>query len=106
MELIETLQGQVETIADDEPIHPAPPAKAPKKRRLSAAARARIAAAARARWARIKGTAPAPSKPSKNGGRRSRTGGSAGIIATTKAERFNKEQATEKTEKGVAVSND
>jgi hypothetical protein len=54
-EQIEKLQGQIDSIAADGEI-PSPSAvKVPKKRRMSAAARARIAAGARARWAKIKG---------------------------------------------------
>jgi hypothetical protein len=55
MELIENLQGQIQSIAVDGREAPTlSPVETPKKRRMSAAARARIAAGARARWAKVK----------------------------------------------------
>jgi hypothetical protein len=56
-EQIETLQGQIDSLAVGGGEKPSPTAlQVSKKRRMSAAARARIAAGARARWARVKGT--------------------------------------------------
>jgi hypothetical protein len=57
---IEKLQSQLQAIvADSAPAGNA----APKKRRMSAAARRKISAAAKARWAKVKGTAKvAPKK--------------------------------------------
>jgi hypothetical protein len=54
-EKIDALQNQLEQLLGATS-QPRPKPAAPKKRRMSAAARARIAAGARARWARIKGT--------------------------------------------------
>lgn len=62
-EQIESLQGQLTQLLG------APAgigaAATPKKRHMSAAARARIAAGARARWAKIKGTAAPARKPKR-----------------------------------------
>jgi hypothetical protein len=64
-EQIETLQGQLDSIAGEGNI-PIPAAEeAPKKRRRSAAVRARMAAAQQARWAKIKGTGATDFKPAK-----------------------------------------
>lgn len=66
MELIEQLHGQLGSIAAGEgEVSASSPPNAPKKRRMSAAARARIAAGARARWARAKGTLVAPKAAKK-----------------------------------------
>ena len=54
-EQIEALQGQIDSIAVYGREAPTlSPVETPKKRRMSAAARARIAAGARARWAKVK----------------------------------------------------
>ncbi len=62
-ERIEQLQNKLANIIG----HPTGngPAAAPKRRHMSAAARARIAAGARARWAKIKGTAASAKKPKR-----------------------------------------
>jgi hypothetical protein len=84
-EQIERLQAEIDSIASDGG-NATPAAETPPKRRhMSASARARIAAAARARWARIKGTAPSAPKPPKKGKRRLSAAGRAAIIAATKA---------------------
>ena len=59
------------------------PAKAPKKRGMSAAGRARIAAAQKARWAKIKGAKPASKAPAKK--RTISAAGRARISAAAKA---------------------
>ena len=94
-EQIERLQGQIDSLVAGGEISSSPAAKAPKKRRMSAAARARIAAGARARWARIRGTAPKKRK------RRLSAAGRAAIIAATKARwaRVKGTRATPKTGK-------
>ena len=54
-EQIETLQGEIESIAGDGGEVPFPfPGDNPRKRRRSAVVRARMAAAQKARWAKIK----------------------------------------------------
>jgi len=83
-EQIETLQGEIESIAGDGGEVPSPfPGDNPRKRRRSAAVRARMAAAQKARWAKIKGKAD--SKPAKKGKRRLSAAGRAAITAATKA---------------------
>jgi hypothetical protein len=59
------------------------PAKAPKKRRMSATGRARVAAAQKARWAKIKGAKPASKAPAKK--RKMSAAGRAKISAAAKA---------------------
>jgi len=83
-EQIETLQGEIESIAGDGGEVPSHfPGDIPTKRRRSAVVRARMAAAQKARWAKIKGKAD--SKPAKKGKRRLSAAGRAAIIAATKA---------------------
>jgi len=54
-EQIEALKGQIDSLAIGGGETPSPIAlKVPKRRRMSAAARARIAAGARARWAKVR----------------------------------------------------
>jgi hypothetical protein len=97
-EQIEALQGQIESIAGGgEGGMPSPfAAEAPKKRRMSAAARSKIAAGARARWARIKGTVPAAPKPAKKKDRRSSPGVRAKLAAAARV-RWKKARAAGKT---------
>jgi hypothetical protein len=58
-EKIEKLQSKLQAAVTDS----APAGKAaPKRRRMSAAARKKISAAAKARWAKVKGTAKAAPK--------------------------------------------
>jgi hypothetical protein len=59
-EQIENLQGQLDSVVAGRETHSQSAGKAPKRRRMSAAARARIAAGARARWARVKGRKATP----------------------------------------------
>jgi hypothetical protein len=83
-EQIETLQGEIESIAGgggEVPSHFT--GDTPRKRRRSAAVRARMAAAQKARWAKIQGKAD--SKPAKKGKRRLSAAGRAAITAATKA---------------------
>ena len=56
-EKIEKLQSQLQAVANSSSVGKA----APKRRRMSAAARKKISAAAKARWAKVKGKA-APKK--------------------------------------------
>ena len=81
-EQIETLQGQLDSIAagSDSPM---PVIAAKRRRRMSRAGRARIIAAVNARWAKFKKMAK--SKPAKKGKRRLSAAGRAAIIAGTKA---------------------
>jgi hypothetical protein len=98
-EQIETLQGELESIAGDGGEIPSPfPENKPRKRRRSAAVRAKMAAAQRARWAKIKGEAD--SKPAKKGKRRLSAAGRAAIIAATKA-RWAKVQGATATPKAA-----
>ena len=65
-EKIEDLQAQLAGLLDGGEVPSPFSAKAPVRRRMSAAGRARIAAAARARWARVRGeTAPVGKKRRK-----------------------------------------
>jgi hypothetical protein len=57
-EKIEKLQSQLQAAVGSAPVGKA----APKRRRMSAAARKKISAAAKARWAKVKGTAKAAPK--------------------------------------------
>ena len=57
-EKIEKLQSQLQAAVGSAPAGKA----APKRRRMSAAARKNISAAAKARWAKVKGTAKAAPK--------------------------------------------
>lgn len=57
-EKIEKLQSQLQAIANSSSVGKA----APKRRRMSAAARKKISVAAKARWAKVKGTAKAAPK--------------------------------------------
>ena len=66
-EKIESLKTELASLVGDSSTNTATPASAPAgparksgKRTMSAAARARIGAAQRARWAKVKGTASAP----------------------------------------------
>ena len=72
-EAIEGLEGQIASIMDgrDGEIAEIPVDELPKKRRMSASARAKIAAAQRARWARVKGTTAMPKATNKKDGRSS-----------------------------------
>jgi hypothetical protein len=98
MEQIEKLQGQIDSIAGNGGEIPIPAAaEAPKKRRMSPAARARIAAAARARWAKIKGKAPAAPKPAKKSDRRSSPAVRAKLAAAARARWANAKAAGKKT---------
>jgi len=63
-EQIETLQSEIDSIAEGEVPTPTDE-EFPKKRRRSAAVRARMAAAQQARWAKIKGTGATDFKPAK-----------------------------------------
>src|ERR1039458_4817515 len=83
-EQMETLQGQIDSIAGGEVPTPADE-EFPKKRRRSAAVRARMAAAQQARWAKIKGTAATDFKPAKRGKRRISAAGRAAMSAAGKA---------------------
>jgi hypothetical protein len=66
-ERIEKLHGGPDSIAGGGEILSPITVKAPKKRRMSPAARAKIAAGAKARWARVKGKAKSEPKPAKKG---------------------------------------
>ena len=99
-ERIEKLQGQLDSLVAGGEIHSPSAVKAPKKRRMSAAARARIAAGARARWARIKGAAPKASRTPKKSKRRLSAAGRAAIIAGTKA-RWARVKGTQVTPKAA-----
>jgi len=78
-EQIETLQGEIESIAGDGGEVPSPfPGDNPRKRRRSAVVRARMAAAQKARWAKLKGKAD--SKPAKKGKRRLSAAGRADLL--------------------------
>jgi hypothetical protein len=93
-EQIETLQGQIASIAGEGEVPSPASAKAPvpAKRKLSAAHRRKLikalAKARKMRWAKIKGTA-------KKGKRRLSAAGRAAIIAATKA-RWAKVKAAKK----------
>jgi hypothetical protein len=63
-EKIQALQEELGQLLGGEVSTPAQPTEAPKKYKLSAAARAKMRAAQTARWAKIKGTAPTV-KPEK-----------------------------------------
>jgi hypothetical protein len=69
-------------------------AKAPKKRKMSAAGRAKIAAAQKARWVKINGAKPAAKAPAKK--RRMSAAAKAKISAAAKA-RWAKAKAAGKT---------
>jgi hypothetical protein len=84
-EKIETLQGQLDDLAGGGDVASTPDAEAPKRRRMSAAARARIAAGARARWARVKGTQAAPQPAAKKKDRRTSPAVRARLAAIAKA---------------------
>jgi hypothetical protein len=62
-EKIQTLEGKVNRILG--PSSTPTPTAAPKKRRMSAAARARITAAQKARWAKVKSHAANPAHSPK-----------------------------------------
>jgi hypothetical protein len=86
-EQIETLQSQINSIADggNGAGMPSPFTKK-RRRRMSRAARARIAAAQRARWAKIKGPGTkSQAKPAKNKDRRSSPAVRAKLAAAAKA---------------------
>ncbi|MFZ1087234.1 MAG: hypothetical protein WAN35_19910 [Terracidiphilus sp.] len=79
-EKIEALNEEMASILD------APdsvPAKAPKKRKMSAAGRAKIAAGQKARWAKVKGAKPAAKAPAKK--RKMSAAAKAKISAAAKA---------------------
>jgi hypothetical protein len=57
-ERIQSLQEELGQLLGGETIAPAQATEAPKKRKVSAAARSKMRAAQKARWAKIKGTAP------------------------------------------------
>jgi phage protein D len=95
-EQIETLQGQIDSLAVGGGEKPSPTAlQVSKKRRMSAAARARIAAGARARWARVKGTR-GKAKAAKKADRRSSPTVRAKLAAAARA-RWAKVRAAGKT---------
>jgi hypothetical protein len=99
-EQIEALQGQIDSIvggANGIAVPTPFTGKAPKKRRMSAAARAKIAAAQRARWARTKGNGAVASKPAKKKrDRRSSPAVRAKLAAAARA-RWKKARAAGKT---------
>jgi hypothetical protein len=69
--------------------------KAPKKGKMSAAARAKISTAAKARWAKIKGAKPAVKTPAKKQRRKMSAAAKAKLSAMAKA-RWAKVKATGK----------
>jgi hypothetical protein len=83
-EKIEKLQGQLNSLVGGGQTHSPAAEKAPKKRRMSAAARARIAAGARARWAKVKGIQATP-EPAKKPDRRMSKAVRAKLAAIAKA---------------------
>jgi len=94
-EQIETLQGELATIAGDSGETSAPTKAKKGKRRMSAAGRAAISAAAKARWARVKDTTIAP-KTRKKRDRRSSPAVRAKLAAAARA-RWAKVRAAGKT---------
>src|SRR6516165_2142972 len=82
-ERIDSLQTQLNELLDAPAT--AAPSTLPRRRRMSAAARARIAAAARARWARIKGAAGTPAKPKRHFRRKLSAAGRAALSLAAKA---------------------
>jgi len=96
-EQIETLQSEIDSIAEGEVPTPTDE-EFPKKRRRSAAVRARMAAAQQARWTKIKGTGATDFKPAKSGKRRISAAGRAAMSAAGKA-RWAKVKGTPATPK-------
>jgi hypothetical protein len=95
---IETLNLELAQILGAEPSAP-PPARARRKRIMSAAAKAKIGAAQKARWAARK-TAVAPKNPPPRKKRRLSPEGRAKIVAATKA-RWARIRAARKSAKGA-----
>jgi len=83
-ERIERLQGQLNSLVAGRGASSPFAGKGPKKRRMSASARAKIAAAAKARWARVRATRATP-KPAKKADRRMSPAVKAKLAAIAKA---------------------
>src|ERR1035441_1443847 len=96
-EQMETLQGEIDSIAGGEVPTPADE-EFPKKRRRSAAVRPRMAPAQQARWAKIKGAGATDFKPAKRGKRRISAAGRAAMSAAGKA-RWAKVKGTPATDR-------